>query len=125
PDLQPPGEQRGADARDQQRADRQREVPHVHPATAYGAVSSSSPSTPALLTAGLAGATDTRPDGSGPSSSAAAATGTSRLSQAASASGSASTHGMRSWTGAPSSLTRPVTIAAPVPSYNPATAYHA
>ena len=55
---------------------------------ASGGVSSSGPSTPALLTAGLAGATDTRALGSGSSRhSAPPATSTSRLSHAASASG--------------------------------------
>ncbi len=47
---QAPGEQRRADARGQQRADRQREVPHVHePAEAYGAVRSSQPLHPGLV----------------------------------------------------------------------------
>ena len=72
-----------------------------------GGVSSSSPSTPAVLTAGLAGATAVRSASSG-----AISPSLSPASHAASSSGPASTHGIRSCTGAATAFAAVVRIRA-------------
>jgi hypothetical protein len=74
------------------------------------------------LTAGLAGATETRSLPNGISRPSASATSTSFESHIASASGPSSTTGIRSWIGAQISFASVVRIATPVPSYTPAKA---